>query len=111
MPRASMLGEAVVTRKSEWRSGDLGSSPSSAAGSLCELRQSHPLAGPLSSYLYIYSEGCWEDEMKQGCGKIWCSLKLSTKVRAILAIVSVSRVLRTYFGGPLGRGLRYLSRS
>lgn len=47
MLRASMLGEAVVTRQSEWRSGDLGSSPSSAAGSLCELRQSHPLAGPV----------------------------------------------------------------
>lgn len=109
MLKASMLGEAVVARKSEWRSADLGSSPSSAAGSLCELRQSHRLAGPLFSYLYINSEGCWEDEMKQACERIRCSLKLSTKVRAILVIVSVTRVLQTYFGGPLGRGLRYPS--
>lgn len=47
--------------------------------------------------------------MKQGCERIWCSLKLTTKVRAILVIVSVTRVLQTYFGGSLGRGLRYLS--
>lgn len=83
--RASIAGAGSWL---EHRSSDVGTWVQ-APGSFCELGQSHPLAGPGFSYLYTNSEGYWEDEMKQDCERIWCTLKLSTKVKKLSLLLLV----------------------